>query len=314
MKTTILSITLLFLTFIGYSQVTPIAAWYFDYATDQANGYVWDDVGFSAGSITGDVSPTDDRFGNPNSAYYFDGDGDYIDIINISTINTVGMDSMTISCWVQIPLDGEGTFLYMDADGYTTNYIILQILTNKQIQLSIYGSPIAGDIINFNGVNSEWYNITITMYKVSTFIYYSLYINGEWLGQCVSSRGVIGFNLEDVKFGSTTFKGNLDDIMMFDVVLDSAQIDSIYNLGNPVSRQEINNEQESIIIYPNPTTGIVNISGNNIEKIELMNLQGKIEDCIITENKIDLFAQSNGVYFIRVTTKEKVIIEKIIKN
>ena len=64
-------------------------------------------------------------------------------------------------------------------------------------------------------------------------------------------------------------------------------------------------------IYPNPTTGIINIEGNNINKVDVIDANGSI---IISKNprKIDLTKLKKGIYFIRITTDTSVTLEKII--
>lgn len=69
------------------------------------SGNVNDNSGNSYdGTISGDPSLTTDRFGNANSAYSFDGDGDYIDFgTAMLPLNNGGNtnDSFTISVWAK---------------------------------------------------------------------------------------------------------------------------------------------------------------------------------------------------------------------
>ncbi len=51
------------------------------------------------GTIYGGVTPTTDRFGNPNAAYTFDGSTGYIDIPQNSTLNGL-TTSVTLSAWI----------------------------------------------------------------------------------------------------------------------------------------------------------------------------------------------------------------------
>ncbi len=83
-----------------------------------------------------------------------------------------------------------------------------------------------------------------------------------------------------------------------------------------VGSTSIQNAQlSSVGIYPNPTTGLVNISGvERAMEVILTNVQGQeISRTIVTENAtIDLSTQSKGVYFIRLMTDNSTRIEKII--
>jgi hypothetical protein len=63
---------------------------------------------------------------------------------------------------------------------------------------------------------------------------------------------------------------------------------------------------ESVVVAPNPTNGIVNIeSKNNIKSIELYDVQGRILQTIVENNitsKIDISTKENGIYFLKINT------------
>jgi hypothetical protein len=72
-----------------------------------------------------------------------------------------------------------------------------------------------------------------------------------------------------------------------------------------------------IIFYPNPTTGIVTIS-DHVERVQTVRIVNVLGEPICasldaTGTKIDLSQLPNGVYYLQVETKERVIIEKLIK-
>jgi hypothetical protein len=75
---------------------------------------------------------------------------------------------------------------------------------------------------------------------------------------------------------------------------------------------------KSVALYPNPTNGNVNINSNNtIKSIELFDVQGRILQTIIEDRnaaQIDISNKANGLYFIRITTKTGVKVEKLIKK
>ncbi|HNQ68183.1 MAG TPA: linear amide C-N hydrolase [Bacteroidales bacterium] len=67
-------------------------------------------------------------------------------------------------------------------------------------------------------------------------------------------------------------------------------------------------------LYPNPTTGIINIEFDNIKKIEIINQQGQL---VLTSNdnkNVDISEKPNGIYFIKITTDDMVISLRIIKQ
>ena len=76
------------------------------------------------------------------------------------------------------------------------------------------------------------------------------------------------------------------------------------------------NYKENFQIYPNPTTGIFTIKGDNIKSIEIINLYGQIicnGACSIA-NIIDLSNQPKGIYFVKIRTFDFIKVEIIIIN
>ncbi|MFH2095007.1 MAG: GEVED domain-containing protein [Bacteroidota bacterium] len=81
-------------------------------------------------------------------------------------------------------------------------------------------------------------------------------------------------------------------------------------LENPTHINNVTVEQ-TIKIYPNPTLGEIMVEADKIESIEILNMQGR-QIYYGKENRIDLGKQSGSIYFIKVTTDEGVVIEKVI--
>ncbi len=72
--------------------------------------------------------------------------------------------------------------------------------------------------------------------------------------------------------------------------------------------------KDNIEISPNPTNGIVNISGVNIDNVLIYNNKGQIISKS-TKNIVNIENFSDGIYFIKVISKDgKVYNQKIIKN
>ena len=71
--------------------------------------------------------------------------------------------------------------------------------------------------------------------------------------------------------------------------------------------------ENEILIYPNPTSGIVNIVGNEFS-INLYNLMGELIISGDDLTLIDISAYSPGIYTLQILYKNKLIIKRIIKN
>ncbi|RZJ30915.1 MAG: T9SS type A sorting domain-containing protein [Flavobacterium sp.] len=75
---------------------------------------------------------------------------------------------------------------------------------------------------------------------------------------------------------------------------------------------------ESIFLYPNPTSGQLNIAtNNNIQTVELFDIQGRLLRTEIVDAAseiMDISHNSSGIYFVRVTTAKGQKVEKIVKR
>ena len=78
----------------------------------------------------------------------------------------------------------------------------------------------------------------------------------------------------------------------------------------------ISNSEGSISVFPNPTTGIVNIIAENtkIEKINVFDISGKVleNNNNFAGTTLDLSWLSNGVYFIKIQTPSEQTTHKVI--
>jgi hypothetical protein len=85
---------------------------------------------------------------------------------------------------------------------------------------------------------------------------------------------------------------------------------------NNMSTEEIINDV--IQVYPNPTTGLVNLNFKNISNLnfEIFSINGKLIKNYIDyrHNQVDFNYLDNGVYFIRFYINNKVVVKKMIKK
>ena len=69
------------------------------------------------------------------------------------------------------------------------------------------------------------------------------------------------------------------------------------------------------MLLPNPTQGWVKIhTTKKIEKITVYNTLGQIVKPLVEKDALDLSSLKTGLYFIEITTDEKMEIFRIIKN
>lgn len=77
-------------------------------------------------------------------------------------------------------------------------------------------------------------------------------------------------------------------------------------------------EKEVFQIFPNPSSGQVNIIGKNILSIDIINVQGQIirQENFAQENQVVLnFEQmSRGLYFLRIQTNQGISVEEVLRK
>jgi hypothetical protein len=73
-----------------------------------------------------------------------------------------------------------------------------------------------------------------------------------------------------------------------------------------------------IKVYPNPTSGLINLNFNNINNInfDLFSINGKLimSYTDFRHSQIDFSFLEKGVYFIKFYVDNKIIVKKIIKK
>ena len=72
--------------------------------------------------------------------------------------------------------------------------------------------------------------------------------------------------------------------------------------------------KSNLLIYPNPTSGILFINTDNIESISVVNLLGSIVLTKNNSNNIDLSSLPKGSYVVSIKSNNNVFVKQIIKK
>ncbi|WMX12736.1 LamG-like jellyroll fold domain-containing protein [Aureispira sp. CCB-E] len=201
-----------------------------------------DNIGNNDGTVYGAVL-TEDRFGNPNAAYQFDGIDDYIDFGDSSEFRFNG--SYTLSTWVYIEDtlgQNIGTILVKRNPNSPYNQYNLSVTSD--IQFGGNGNTIKflhkGDIMPVSRILSSpnltvgWHHLAVVhnavdqvlkMYFDNVLISTTSYSNSNEQVLEVSGRPFeIGGNI----VSNNHFKGKIDDVSIYRDTLSATAISDLY--------------------------------------------------------------------------------------
>lgn len=292
MKSTLLYFVLLF-NFYSLTAQNPVAYYPF-------NGNANDESGNSHNGTVFGATTTSDRLGNTNSAYYFDGIDDYIDIGDWENGGP-----MTITFWARWDDFKLYSRIIDFGNGPSNNNIII---ANYKSQNDLFFSNYIG------GTESKMWTPTIT---ISHWDFYSatvdgsgimtLYKNGVQIAQ--KTNGYIPtYLLRTEQFiGKSNFeadgyfKGAIDDLRIFGSALSESDILNLYN-NSTLKIEKTDTHEESLFYANNYTLYHKNTQHlSEIRSIEVYNVLGqKVFETSTIESEIKLSNLKNGLYVLKV--------------
>lgn len=285
------------------------------------------------GTVNG-ATLTNDRFGNANSAYNFNGSTDYIRCINSGI---TGNASRSVSFWMKSNSTLPGSiFSYGNNDVASQDFRgILNGVCSNDIASTITGS---GKGITYNANNTwDFFTIVYDNSSSSNISAISLYKNSILISTYCASSGSGNINTgssNPITLGCyhwlaysgnrQFFNGSIDDIGFWNRTLTQQEVSDLYNGNicyqyvtvtdtllinttltgfNPVTYQN------TIKIYPNPTNDHITIDNGNIAnltgyQIKITNsLSQQVFQSAITQQQfyVDLSTWTgNGIYFVHI--------------
>ncbi|MGB1004850.1 MAG: T9SS type A sorting domain-containing protein [Salibacteraceae bacterium] len=177
--------------------------------------------------------------------------------------------------------------------------------SNVRVDTSILGPSIEyGDVIKMK----DYY--VVTEYSpIPGNAYHNLIIYDSTLNivnrQPVSHKGGLFIKTSDSTFVLYDETWTYQYTMNFDSIPGYVTGTDEY-INKPVAELDVK-------IYPNPTTGHLNIEGEGITKVEIFNMQGKLLLSQPHKFQLNLGFLSNGLYHIRLTTPTGFYYESISK-
>jgi hypothetical protein len=239
MKKILLFPSVLLLALFAMAQ-TPVAYYPF---TGNAN----DAAGVNNGTVNG-ATLTNDRFGNANSAYSFDGVDDNISINNSATFNFP--NSLTISLWVKY--NGSGTAgksvwslisKNFNGNGNEDQFHLWVNATDKSTGGRFGTGPA---LVGFGGLpaidNGLWHQIQVVFDNPNNVINH--YLDGVLISTAANTANVFN-NGSPIKLGyweafNNFWNGAIDEVKIYNTALSAAQVQNEYLGANNYGSQFTN--------------------------------------------------------------------------
>ncbi len=174
---------------------------------------------------------------------------------------------------------------------------------------------------------NTWENL-VFVFNASTDSVYG-YLNGALVNQTLIPAGMtIGQNTMPLHIGacdmtsngfhSPALNGVLDDIRLYDAVLNACSIDSLNSTINPATGViRVASDNGIIIVYPNPTASFFNIqtTGQKFNEVIIADLMGRVVYDKSFTNQVDISGFAAGCYILTVRNNDGTVYrQKIVKE
>lgn len=213
MKQLLLFTAGLYLSQLVYAQ-TPVAYYPF-------NGNANDAAGINNGTVTGSTL-TADRFGNTNSAYYFDGTDDRIN----ASLSTTVVDNFSLEGWAKISsFTSDNQMIFHNGNSFFNGWGLLISSTGSLV--IIYGS-VSYTTVPFQCSLNQWYHFALVRTNGIT----KAYANGtEVFNSTITSPNVPtnNFCIGNMSTGTNFFNGVIDNVKVYNTALTAQQVSNLYN-------------------------------------------------------------------------------------
>ena len=256
-------------------------------------------------TISGTPTPTTDFFGNPNSAYYFDGQDDQLHIGVPNAQNFHFNNEFTIAVWIH-PDSQKTQNIFRCGGGNSHPYSLGLAATGTYVlKVKTTGASFYDGIFHHSYPTNQWIFMTAIANKDTM----SIYANNILLDQIPMSSNTIAYNSFDLiligswqQLPSHTFHGKMDEMRIYNRALNAQERTALYNQGVVTSQSNINCPSSSLTVFPNPTQGHLQLDlpkDKEVKSIVVRDLIGKMVLNVQPTTSIahiDMSSLPNGIY------------------
>jgi hypothetical protein len=301
--------------FFGYSQALTDSL----LIQYQMNGNAIDNSGNGFDGIV-NATPTTDRFGNANGAFYFDGIDDYIDLPNDPALKPDL--PITIAFWANVtPSSPSPINEFVSTDFQQNNYHGCWVSGGS----SGVGVGFGGGLGNTGPDNrrskggagnltpNTWFHVAVVVRGANDMDIYIDCVNagGTYSGTGPTSiaysntPGSIGRMDANTTVPAYYFNGSMDDFRYWNRGLSASEITT---LCSGITEVDELVAKEKIQIYPNPTENVITIeSALKLVDAAIIDITGKVVLKGAFNNKVSVDELVSGVYFLKLTEKNETV-------
>ncbi len=197
------------------------------------NGNAIDESGNGNDGIVYGATLSNDRFGDDDKAYGFDGQNDYVDCGSDSTINL--SNSFSISSWIYYS-SGDNIVGKEGGDGTTNGYYLWIEQYSRIVHFGFNGGQ--SEITSLSHIDTnKWINIVGVWNSATKNM--AIYINGildyqhTYSGNPLPHSNPLYIGHSSATWaGQPFFNGKIDDLRIYDRALNEFEIQTLYHEGD----------------------------------------------------------------------------------
>ena len=244
----------------GYSEASKLAN-YVRTALDRVNG-VYNAVNIQAIDFDGYDDVFDDMSGSDgiyrkslnfnvriinsfNNIYstHFDGVDDYVSmgVTGMSSVKTTG----SISSWVKLETIGVSGNVFQVRQDSDNNIALIYVASSNELRTQYKGAG-SSSSVNFATTienDGNWHHLATTWDSSGDEL--KLYLDGTLVGTTTGLTPITGsFTTSSIgsnSVGGAFWKGNIDEVVLFNKTLTGTEVSNLYNEGLPFNPKPIDN-------------------------------------------------------------------------
>lgn len=286
-----------------------------------------DESGKETDAIGTDLTLTTDRFGNADYAYEFNGTSSVMVLPN----TLLQRPELTISMWFKTSSDGvliaqqQAPVNQFSSSRVPMLYVRQDSTLNALIWDGASGNMTTNTV---NLVDNQWHHVVLTGDQTGQFLFIDNVLSGSRnavsiVGNAIYNQigwGETGGSWQSSPSGFFPFEGSIDDILILGRRVSTAEVDSLYQMPNPLNTTEVEDFYHSEVnVYPNPFNDKLMIEMEDIQDkyYLVVDLFGKtLSSGSLNTSVIDLSTIKKGIYILQITGKDKKLVytQKLVKN